>query len=236
MSAAGNTRSRAWFMTWNNFPHDWETQLTQKTKEWRGQHEKGENGNDHIQACFRFEEGKSFTTVKELFNGAHIEPCKNWRSASKYCTKEETRVSNIKIIDKLLPWQEELEKIVLSEPDDRTIHYYYDEIGGKGKTAICKYLLIKYNNIAYTASGKSIDILTLADPKKTVYLIDLPRSNDNHCPYNAIEQLKNGLVSDGKLKKQIRTVIMNPPHIIIFSNHEPDINKLSYDRWKFTKL
>ena len=56
----------------------------------------------------------------------------------------------------LQTWQKELLEIIKAEPDDRTIHWFYDKIGGSGKTTLAKHICINYN--AIYLSGKAADM------------------------------------------------------------------------------
>lgn len=244
--------SKRWFFTWNNYNGSEDCEklknifINIKSK-FLFQEETGENGTKHLQGCVSFEKKqRPFECVK--IKEIHWEKCKDWTSAIKYCSKVETRTGsmfyNIPIprVDtrfinaNLLPWQDTIEVMHNCEPDDRTINWFTDIKGGKGKTFLAKYLLTKYSDICYISSCKSADILTLVEDHYKTYIIDIPRSSEGFCPFNAIEQLKNGLVTDGKLKKLAKITNFAPPHVFIFSNFNPDMNKLSQDRWKIVQL
>lgn len=134
-------------------------------------------------------------------------------------------------------WQKDLYDTLMEEPDDRTVTWIVDKIGGKGKSLFCKWISWKHDDVLSCTMNKSADILTLVEEKYKTYLIDLPRSYDvKYCPFNAIEQIKNGYVTEGKLKKTARKLFFAPPHIVIFSNELPDLNKLSNDRWNIIEI
>jgi hypothetical protein len=142
----------------------------------------------------------------------------------------------VKIIQELRSWQAFIEQTVLSEPDDRTIYWFWEPDGNTGKTSLIKYLLVKYDFCEFSRATKTADIVTVANPAKTCYLFDFARTQEGFAPYNALEQLKDGLISDSKLKKETRNIIMNPPHVICFANWEPDTDTLSSDRWNITRI
>ena len=52
--------------------------------------------------------------------------------------------------------------------------------------------------------------------------------------YNAIEQLKDGLVFSSKYEGGVK--MFNPPHVIIFANWLPDVKTLSEDRWNIVNI
>lgn len=68
-------------------------------------------------------------------------------------------------------------------------------------------------------------------------VFDLERSSQDHINYEVIEQLKNGRFnstkyeSTGKVTDQGKHVKM-----IVFTNEEPDKEKLSPDRWDVVRL
>lgn len=131
MTPVRNTRSRDWCLTWNNYPVNWKENFSD-CKEYYAQEETGENGNNHIQGCIKYENAISFTSIKKKFPGAHIEKCKNWQASKQYCQKQETRTgiqinSERKINDTLNTieknnFQKKVEKIIKKNPDDRTIY------------------------------------------------------------------------------------------------------------------
>ena len=47
--------------------------------------------------------------------------------------------------------------------------------------------------------------------------------------YDAIESIKSGIIFNSKYETGQKMI--NPPHIIVFSNFLPDVSKLSEDRW-----
>jgi len=245
-SEGGNTkspsRSRSWCYTWNNYREAeysaMVVYLTQQKAKYICGKEIGENGTPHIQGWCEFPNQKRFDTLKLAFPKVHWEKAKGGKEANyKYCSKEGNFHTNIKmkepikIISKLKPWQKEIEELIKSDPDDRTIHWYWDREGGKGKTALVKYLLVTYDYVTYSCASKSADILSIADEDKSVYLLNFARVQENFCPYTAMEQLKDGLISDSKLKKKSNNIVMNSPHVICFANWPPDMTKLSSDRW-----
>lgn len=96
-------RTRAWCLTINNpnegYPdclQDWYRDHNMKYLV--AQKEKGAEGTEHIQLYVSFENPVSFSTVKTIFTGAHIEAAKGSpEDNKKYCTKEETRIAG--------PWE-----------------------------------------------------------------------------------------------------------------------------------
>lgn len=99
--SARNTKNRFWFGTLNNYNDDLYTTI----KEWLdinavsyvvGKEVGKQNNTPHLQFCMRFENCRSFNSLKKIFNW-HIEMCNSWRDSVRYCMKEgEYIVKNIK--------------------------------------------------------------------------------------------------------------------------------------------
>jgi len=161
----------------------------------------------------------------------------------KYCIKEGKYVTNfklkkpIKTLVKLYKWQQEVEALALSEPDDRSVHWYWESKGGSGKSALCKYLAIKHN-VLVIQGGKLADIMNIIFntdmDETTCVIIDIPRCNKGKVSYSSIENIKNGMVTNTKYETGVK--IFNSPHVIVFSNFEPELESLSKDRWKVKKI
>lgn len=252
-----NPRARAWIITLNNPSYGDLEQLTHiNCENLIYQFEIGKQGTLHIQGAIRFSNARYFQGVKDLLPTAHIEKAKNWKNVRDYCCKDDSRVKGpfelcegnpvnirpewvdrpLEIIQDYSKWQSDLWKLLQEKPDDRTIHWWWCMGGGSGKTAFVKKLCVENNWIKFARITKSADILTLADREFGAYLLDFARSKQDFCPFDAIEQLKDGLISDGKLKKECRNIIMNRPHVVIFANQEPIKNKLSLDKWDIRQI
>lgn len=138
-------------------------------------------------------------------------------------------------LDELRPWQQKVIDFIETEPDNRSIHWYYDSIGKMGKTVLCKHIVCNYN--AIYVQGKAADIksaICVMDKKPTIVLFGLPRSSEDYVSYDAIESCKDGIFFSGKYESGM--CVFKPPHILIFANFKPDETKLSSDRWNVHEL
>jgi len=250
----GNTktssRARGYIMTWNNYNSSDIDTLTQyfrlnQAKYCIGEEIAPSTKTPHLQIFVYFPNAHAFTTMKRVFPRCHIEKMRgSIEQNMSYCTKDGVYHSNIKkksplkvlTENDLYDWQRDIEMLILTEPDERTIHWYWDSTGCSGKTKLTKYLLNKYDWVAFSTCTKSADILTIASEDKTAYILNFTRSQEGFAPWQALESLKDGLVSDCKLKKQSRQIVMNCPHVICFANWEPDRSKLSKDRWCIVEI
>lgn len=207
--------------------------------------EVGEGGLEHYQCAIKLFKKQRLEWLKRHFlNDAHCEISDNIKAADKYAHKTDTRILGPwfwpepagRVKDKFLDcipkqWQTDLINIIKSEPDDRKIHWRWEPTGGCGKTTFAKHLVLKYN--AFFAVGGKKDVFHAYD-KQQIVILDIPRSFENYVSYDAIEQLKNGMLFSGKYNSQMK--IFNPPHLIIFANFPPNESALSADRWDIVQL
>lgn len=124
-----------------------------------------------------------------------------------------------------------------ADPDERTITWYHDAIGGSGKTALAKHIMATLPCSQFFSGGKFADmayqiIKAKKDPK--VIVINLPRTADGRVSYSAIESMKDGILQSGKYEGGFR--IFAPPHVVVFANFLPTMEALSLDRWEIRYL
>jgi len=173
------------------------------------------------------------------------------RSSIQYCSDAEKRSGcvwsagfslpgeQVPVLSRtdLRPWQELLVQNLGGPPDDRTIEWYYDYIGGQGKTAVCKHILSNFSDVLFLSTSSAKDashqIVKRTKPYKII-LINFPRQAEGKISYASMEAIKDGLVYSGKYEGGFK--LFPPPHLIVFANWQPDVNQLSQDRWKITEL
>lgn len=230
------------------------------SKKWSFQLEEGEKtGFKHYQGRISLKTKLRFETIKSKFKGFHwsITSKDNTTGESfySYTTKEDTRIQGpwsdkdkeIYIpkqyqgkINTLLPWQEEVFELA-DIYCDRTIHYIFDNKGNNGKSTLAHLLRIYKNGIILPIvnDGEKLiqsccNMLMNKKVLKSVpIVIDLPRAMDKsklYGMYSAIETIKSGYVYDTRHKYDDWNY--DSPNIWIMSNALPDINGLSFDRWK----
>lgn len=243
----GNTNqsspAKHYCFTLNNYTEDDITSILEcfssKVLSYVFQEETGTNGTKHLQGYVEFKD--KCRPLNLINKRIHWEKTRNIKASIDYCQKEDTRSGriwmNIKSIRKhkhinieLREWQTKLINVFKDEPDDRTIYWIYDPQGCGGKTTFAKYMIQNYpNDVTYISATKSADILTSVNDTSKLFIIDIPRCSE-FSPYNALEQIKNGLVCDSKLKKVTRSLMFDPPHVFVMSNHMYDRTKISLDR------
>lgn len=239
------TNSKRWCFTINNYTEieyeNLKTALSDAGMYIIGK-EVGKEETPHLQGYINFNKKMLLTGCKKINDRAHWEKCKGSEEDNiKYCTKDGNYITNMKFKkplkilceDKLYDWQKDIVNIVTSDPDDRTIYWYWDEKGGVGKSTFTKYLCAKYG--AIPVEGKKNDILyCCATFESDIYIFDFERSMEEYISYGAMEKVKNGCYMCSKYES--KPIIRNSPHIICFANFEPSKEMLSLDRWKIVKL
>jgi len=205
----------------------------------------GENNTPHLQGYISLKKKERITGLAKLpgFGRAHFGACRNEKNLIDYCQKDGDIWSfgfpkPIKILTDLYDWQKKIEDIFMSEPDDRTVHWFWENTGNIGKSAFTKYMVVKHKAL-FCAGGKYCDIMNLVfnqdmDECRGI-IFDIPRSHKGHISYASLESIKNGMVCNTKYETGVK--IFNAPHVIVFANFIPDsIDELSADRWKIVNL
>lgn len=248
---------KKWFFTFNNYKSEDIPKLETKFKEictkYVFQEEIGKEGTPHLQGAIWLKYKMRYTEFN-LTKKIHWEKIRNEEAALEYCQKSETSLPNsspykygfpppkpaIRTITVLRPWQQNIEQILFGEPDGRSVHWFYEGIGGIGKSAFCKYMMVKHSQkVLVIQGGKLADIINIIFNNDMdncrMIIIDIPRINRNKVSYAAIECMLNGAITNTKYETGVK--LFNPVHIIIFSNYPPeDREALSADRWKVTNL
>lgn len=191
---------------------------------------------------------------KSEFRGMEISPTHNTEALKMYTIKNDTKVNDRYVwsdlvIEKIyegkdLPtelflWQAMLEKYIQGPVCDRRIVWIYDKEGCGGKSKFCKYMDWKYKTqtIGYSDSKDAMYMVSKS-PGAKAYFFDLTRTKPKMFSqgdlYASIEQIKNGHFMNSKYESKV--VLMDPPHVVIFSNQMPDMDSLTTDRWTVYSL
>lgn len=120
------------------------------------------------------------------------------------------------------PWQKKVIDLYHTTPNHRNIYWFWSQEGLTGKTELVRYLAHKYN-IPFSYGGSVSDIMNLAFnnmAESKCFIFALTRKKKNHISYDALEQLKDGLISNNKFETGCR--IINRPHVFVFANKPPD--------------
>ena len=182
----------------------------------------------------------------------------SWEENYAYCTKEDSAIdspitnlpyykgADIKFLDdlgKMYLWQQYLFNELFNSsvhyiktPDDRKIYWFYDPTGNSGKSKFSKFLVLRNDTIVKVPFGTSTQLrsaIITAGPKR-VYIVDIPRTlgkdDDMNSVISILEDLKNGFVVSSMYGKNAQ-ILMDPPHVVVFSNRICPVDKMSSDRW-----
>lgn len=145
-------------------------------------------------------------------------------------------------------WQTKIYNLLLEEsgnfkkPDPRKIISLIDIEGNSGKSSFFKWMFFKYpdkiGRIGYgSASQLRSSVVNIG--KKDLYVIDLARSKSKNDKeedlLSVIEDLKSGLVTNAMYGSG-KTLLMEPPHIVVSSNYTLNYKLLSKDRWQVYEI
>lgn len=136
-------------------------------------------------------------------------------------------------IVELFSWQSQLKDELLGPPHSRRIIWYYDPIGGSGKTEFSNYM-VGNHGATVLANGSSRDIAYALPDAPTIVIFDYTRDVEERLNYSILEAVKNGRVFSSKYESTTRH--FKKPHVVVFANFRPDQSKLSADRWDIRQL
>lgn len=129
------------------------------------------------------------------------------------------------------PWQAQVLREITESPDDRSVTFYVDHEGNSGKTWLQQHMLdVLPDRVQILGIGKRDDMAHMVDETKNVFLINVPRGSMEYLQYTVLEMLKDRLVVSPKYQSMVK-VLNSPPHIYIFSNEDPDFDKMTADRY-----
>lgn len=210
--------------------------------------EVGEEGTPHLQGYVEFKKQIRWNTLVNLNPRIHWEKARGDRKQNiAYCSKEGDFKSTfpksrkeqlLEEYDDVVwrPWQQEIIDLVKTKPCSRTIHWYWETTGNKGKSFLSKYLWLKYDAIIMQGQTLNIahQIKTWLDEHDedvwpTIALMDIPRCTKEYINYQAIEKIKDTMIVSGKYEGGICG--FKHLHAICFANEPPTFEKMSQDRW-----
>lgn len=241
-----------WIFTWNNYPDDWKKILVPKFQNSdnvkgyiAGKEVAPTTGTPHIQGYMEFK-----TKARPM---GLLPKQVSWRCARgkmshnyNYCSKDGDFISwgSVQYVPpysiniKLRPWQIKIYNILLTEPNDRDMYWFWEHNGCAGKTTFQKWIYLNPNmKDVVVLSGKATDmkngVIEYEEKHKTlpkIVLINIPRCQDtDHVSWQGIEEIKDMFFFSPKYHGG--QVCGPNPHVIIFSNEPAPTWKMSPDRW-----
>lgn len=128
-------------------------------------------------------------------------------------------------------WQRQLESQLGRDAGDRSITFVVDPAGKAGKSWFVRYFMAKHPKECQRLSvGKRDDLAHVFNPAVRYLFIDIPRTQLEFLQYSFLESVKDRMVFSPKYESVCKTVLHNI-HVVVFTNEEPDYNKLTADRY-----
>ena len=137
-------------------------------------------------------------------------------------------------------WQDQLLDIIkVDQMEDRKIIWVIGKQGNEGKSWFQSYIQSLYGShrvARFDITNKTADLLHImsrcALATTDIFLFNHQRCvSSEECCYSLLEMIKDGYASAPKFHGSLLR-IKRPNLIIVFSNRDPRIRSLSYDRWK----
>lgn len=135
----------------------------------------------------------------------------------------------------LRPWQQDLYAELALVPDSRTIIFMVDTLGNAGKSWFAHYYAFMHETAQVILPGKKADMAYILNPLVRVLFVDAPRSKQGEfIQYDFLEDVKNGYVFSPKYESRQKQ--LGAVHVVVLMNEEPDMSKLSLDRYKIKRI
>lgn len=133
-------------------------------------------------------------------------------------------------------WQSAVLDEVMEEADDRKIKFFVDYEGGKGKTFL-QQMMVSHRPDQVQCLGvcKRDDMAHMVDVRKSVFCINVPRGTMSHLQYPILEMLKDRMICSPKYNSTMK-ILRQVPHVLVFCNEDPDMDKMSMDRYDIVTL
>jgi hypothetical protein len=131
----------------------------------------------------------------------------------------------------LRPWQQRVVDIALGEVSPRAVYFVVDEEGNSGKSWLASYFEAKVDrHVQVLKPGKVADMAYDYLENTQVFIMDCPRAKQgDFIQYDFLESLKDGRIFSPKYESRTKRFV--PPHVFVFMNEAPDMEKLSADRY-----
>jgi len=131
----------------------------------------------------------------------------------------------------LRPWQQEAwDK--LQGQDDRQILFVVDLIGNQGKSRLAMWLKT-YHDALLLGHTRFVDAAFYYQQQNRYVIFDLTRSSEGFVNYGCMEAFKNETVLSTKYECMDKFADCK---VMVLTNYEPDMTKLSADRYDIMRL
>lgn len=133
-------------------------------------------------------------------------------------------------------WQRRLDEDLRGPVDRRKVYWVYGRTGGEGKSYFALNWRKDGSDTFIVTGGRFADIFYgfMCAGCPGVIFFDWARDSEEAFPYKVLENFKNGFFLNTKYEtKQVR---FDSPHLVVFSNFAPNMEKLSLDRWDIREI
>lgn len=136
----------------------------------------------------------------------------------------------------LREWQQSLhDTLELPTADDRKVIFVVDLRGNTGKSWFSHWYCNANEDAQLLLPGKKVDMAYALRTDIRVLFIDIARTTGSKgLPYDFLEEVKNGYVFSTKYDSRMKT--LDPVHVVVFMNEEPNRSMLSEDRYDVRRL
>lgn len=134
----------------------------------------------------------------------------------------------------LRPWQQDVVDYCAQPVHPREVLVVIDPRGNAGKTYLGRLLRSRFEETQILKPGKAADMAHAYKITTKLLIIDVPRSKAEHLQWSFVESVKDGCLFTSKYESAMLN--FPPPHVLIFTNEEPDMSVLSEDRWKIIRI
>lgn len=135
----------------------------------------------------------------------------------------------------LMDWQQKLFEDLERQVDTRKIIFIVDVTGNSGKSWFCDYVREMKSNVQIMTPGKKADMAYEYFTPTKILFMDCPRSKQSeYIQYDFLEDVKNGRIFSTKYESQMK--YFKPPHVVVMMNENPDMSKLSEDRYDVRRV
>lgn len=137
----------------------------------------------------------------------------------------------------LYAWQAALKNTLEQTPDPRKILWIWSNEGKMGKSGMAMWLMLMMDACILSPSKLENMIYAFSKNPKRIVIFDCTRVTEKGSigpSYSMAEMLKNGYLFSSKYNS--RGIVFKKPHVIFFTNFEPDRSVWSEDRYVVTKL
>lgn len=115
--------------------------------------------------------------------------------------------------------------------DDRSIIFYVDPDGGKGKSYFQRWMQGFYpDRVQVMGVGKRDDLAHSVEEHKDIFLFNCPRGQGEFLNYAILEMIKDRIVFSPKYESHTK-ILQKLPHVVVFMNEQPDLTKMTHDRF-----